>query len=87
MSFKTPAAIATVALTGLVIIPINAFGQVSAQLATRFFTIPALTLKRSERAMPGLRATPAEINTISAFSRAGEGSSPEKPVTFTAVGM
>ena len=58
-------------------IPISALGQLSAQEETRFFTIPALILNKSERSMPGLRATPAEINTISAFSKAGEGSSPE----------
>ena len=51
--------------------PINAFGQVSAQAETRFFTIPALILKRSDRSIPGLRATPADINTISAFTKAG----------------
>ena len=74
-------------LTGLVIIPIRALGQLSAQEETRFFTIPALILNKSERSMPGLRATPAEINTISAFSKAGEGSSPEYPSTLTGVGM
>ena len=58
-------------------IPIRALGQLSAQEETRFFTIPALILNKSERSMPGLRATPAEINTISAFNKAGEGSSPE----------
>jgi len=84
---KTPAAIATVVLTGLVMMQISAFGQVSAQAPTRFLTIPALILKRSERSIPGLRATPAEIKTISALSKAGDGSSPVKPLTFTAVGM
>ena len=49
--------------------------------------MPALILKRSDRSIPGLRATPAEINTMSAFTKAGEGSSPAKPETFTAVGM
>ena len=73
--------------TGFVIIPIKAFGQVSAHTETRFLTIPALILKRSDRSIPGLRATPAEINTISAFTRAGEGSSPAKPETLTAVGI
>ena len=68
-------------------IPINAFGQTSAQTETRFLTIPALILKRSERSIPGFLATPAEIKTISASINAGAGSSPEKPVTFTAVGI
>ena len=81
------AAIATVVLTGFVIIPIKAFGQLSAQEETRFFTIPALILNRSERSIPGLRAIPAEIKTMSAFTRAGEGSSPEKPSTLTGVGI
>ena len=67
--------------------PIIAFGQLSAQEVTKFSTIPALILKRSERSIPGLRAIPAEIKTMSAFTRAGEGSSPEKPSTLTGVGM
>ncbi len=85
--FSTSAAIATVVFTGLVMIPIHAFGQVLATCCTRFFTIPALTLNRSERSIPGLRATPAEISTTSAPSSAGVASSPLKPLIFTAVGI
>ena len=59
--FSTSAAMATVVLTGLVMMPISAFGREAAHFSTRFLTIPALMLNRSERSMPGLRATPAEI--------------------------
>ena len=85
--FSTSAAIATVVFTGLVMMPINAFGQVLAIFSTRLRTIPAFTLNRSERSMPGLRATPAEIRTISAPSNAGVGSSPANPVIRTSVGI
>ena len=44
-------------------------------------------LKRSERSIPGLRATPAEIKTTSAPLSAAVGSSPAKPSTLTAVGI
>ena len=48
----------------------------------QILTIPALMLNRSERSMPGLRATPAEISTTSAPTRAGLGSSPQKTFYF-----
>ena len=85
--FSTSAAMATVVLTGLVMIPMQAFGAVLAICCTRFFTIPALTLNRSERSMPGLRATPAEMRTTSAPTSAGVASSPEKPLILTSVGI
>ena len=85
--FNTSAAIATVVFTGLVIIPTQAFGQVAATFSIKLRTIPALILNKSERSIPGLRATPAEINTTSAPFNAGVGSSPPKPSTLTAVGI
>ncbi len=85
--FSTSAAIATVVFTGLVMTPISAFGAVVATCSIRLRTIPALTLNRSARSMPGLRATPAEISTTSAPCRAGVASSPLNPSTFTAVGI
>ena len=75
------------AFTGLVIIPIRAFGQTSAAFATKSRTIPALILNKSARVIPGLRATPAGINTTSAPSNALPKSSPEKPSTLISVGM
>ena len=68
-------------------IPTQAFGQVTATFSIKPRTMPALILNKSDRSIPGLRATPAEINTTSAPSSAGVGSSPEKPFTFTAVGI
>ena len=68
-------------------IPMHAFGQVTATFSIKLRTMPALMLNKSERSMPGLRATPAEISTTSAPFNAGVGSSPAKPSTLTAVGM
>src|SRR5471030_3054040 len=65
----------------------HAFGQVLATCSIRLRTIPALTLNKSERSIPGLRATPAEISTTSAPTNAGVASTPLKPLIFTAVGI
>ena len=85
--FKTSAAIATVVFTGFVITPIQAVGATSATLPTNVLIMPALILNKSERSIPGLRATPAEIKTTSAPSSASVGSIPPNPVTFTLVGI
>ena len=78
---------ATVVLTGLVITPIKALGAVVATCSIRLRTMPAFTLNRSARSIPGLRATPAEISTTSAPCKAGVASSPLKPSIATAVGI
>ncbi|CSB68504.1 Uncharacterised protein [Vibrio cholerae] len=74
--FSTSAAIGTVVFTGLVIMPTQAFGHTTAIFSANAFTMPAFTLNRSARSIPGLRATPAETRTTSAPSSAGVGSSP-----------
>lgn len=51
---RTSAAMGTVEFTGLEIMRTNAFGQTSATPLISVSTMPALTLKRSSRVMPGL---------------------------------
>lgn len=53
-------------LTGFVMTAIMALGHFVAMTVTMSLIIPALTLKRSSRVMPGLRGTPAGITTSSA---------------------
>uniref|UniRef100_A0A1B0BFC0 Uncharacterized protein n=1 Tax=Glossina palpalis gambiensis TaxID=67801 RepID=A0A1B0BFC0_9MUSC len=52
-------AIGTHVLTGFVMTAIMALGHFAAMTLTMSLIIPALTLKRSSRVMPGLRGTPA----------------------------
>lgn len=47
-----------------------AFGQYLAQASAKAFTIPALTLKRSSRVMPGKNYT--HYNTESSFFEFGQ---------------
>lgn len=61
--FKTSDAIGTHELTGFVMIPTNALGQLREIAAAMSRTIPAFVLKRSSRVMPGFRGTPAGMMT------------------------
>lgn len=61
--FNVSAAIGTHELTGFVIIPTNAFGQLRAIASASVRTTPAFVLKRSSRVIPGLRGTPAGMIT------------------------
>ena len=84
--FKTSAAIGTVELTGLEMTRSIAAGACVATAAVRSRTMPALTLKRSSRVIPGFRGTPAGIRTTSApWSAAPSCVSPTKPSTRAAL--
>lgn len=83
--FSTSTAIATVVLTGLVIIPTQALGQVLATFSIKFFTIPALMLNNLNDPFI-LRATPAEVVQHQRFLKRGW-IFPYKPCIFTAVGI
>lgn len=61
--FKTSDAIGTHELTGFVMIPTNAFGQLREIAAAISRTIPAFVLNRSSRVMPGFLGTPAGMIT------------------------
>ena len=84
---NTSATIGTVPLTGLVITPTNAFGQLAAMPSANTLIMPAFTLNKSARSIPGLRGIPAGIKTISAPVNAPLRSSRPKPATLTSVGM
>ena len=71
------AANGTNVFTGLLTIPTHASGHTSATFSTKFLMMLPLILNKSARVMPGLRATPAVINTICAsFNAAAKFSSP-----------
>lgn len=55
----------TQVLTGLVIMATIALGHCLAMFVAMSLIMPALTLKRSSRVIPGLRGTPAGITTTS----------------------
>ncbi len=74
-------------LTGLVITPTNALGQLATMPSANTLIIPAFTLNKSARSIPGLRGIPAGIITISAPESAPAKLSAPKPSTLTAVGM
>jgi len=78
----TSAKIGTIELTGLVTIKNMADGQCAAAIFAVLATIPALTLNKSSRVIPGFRGTPAGMITISLPSSPLPNSSfPTKAVT------
>merc|ERR1719452_225516 len=82
------AAMGTVELTGLEMMPIMASGQTLAAAAAMVATMDALVLKRSSLVMPGFLGTPAGMTTISAPTRlASSWSAPTNPVVVALVSM
>merc|ERR1719464_1315239 len=65
----------------------QALGHTSAQAVTKVLTIPAFTLNKSSRVIPGLRGTPAGMTTTSQPSKDFFRSSPTKPVHLAPVQM
>lgn len=60
----------------------HTLGQCSAIPMHKPFTMPALTLNKSSRVMPGLRGTPAGIMTkLQPFNAFPSSASPTKPST------
>ncbi|ESS61997.1 hypothetical protein TCDM_10379 [Trypanosoma cruzi Dm28c] len=78
------AAMGTMLFTGFVTIQKQALGDTEAHVKTRSMTMPAFTLNRSSRVIPGLRGTPATMtktstpsaSSVSAGSRGTGGSFP-----------
>uniref|UniRef100_A0A1B0AIQ4 Uncharacterized protein n=1 Tax=Glossina pallidipes TaxID=7398 RepID=A0A1B0AIQ4_GLOPL len=64
-------AMGTHVLTGFVMTAIMALGHFVAMTLTMSLIIPALTLKRSSRVMPGLRGTPAAVIVLSRIGSTG----------------